>query len=345
MGGFQAVASGLGQTGEDLGQGMQGALNEALKVRAQSHEEEMDKAKLTLAQAAQTQSYQIAQQEHELTRQHIIQNGWTDMGATVNKDGSFSRSFYNKSLPEGQNTRVVPLSGIPPDSPQGLVQHYNVLRGMTDEKGNRLFDDMQAKQVAFRMPSLYKEGPAGILDSFRDSAAEQFEKGVKAIKIPGLGKYPIDTPKGQADYAQAVLSTIHPGGLYRAMNPSSFGKQADMTGWTAGEQREYNSLKDQVNKMEQLSTQMAVARMQATLDPNEQAKIQSDLLTTISPMYKQLEEKQNEISNRHHAPIAFQVPVGAPPATGQKDGAILTDSRGQAVAKAKGGKWVSPNTP
>lgn len=312
MGGFQAFSSAIGETGENLGVGMQGALNEALKVRQQMHDESMDKAKLALAQAGQQQEWNLAQQAHELTRSQIIQSGWKDMGATVNKDGTFSRNFFNDQLPEGQNRKVVPLSGIPPDSPQGLLQHYQTIRGLTDEKGNRLFDDMQSKQVAFRMPSLYKEGPAGLLDSFRDSAEEQFEKGVKAIKIPGLGTYPIDTPAGRANYAQGVLSTIHPGGLYRAMNPGAFGKQTDQSGWTAGEKREYDGLKDQVNKMEQLVVSSANTRMMATLDPNEQAKIQQDMISTITPMYKQLEDKQNEISARHNRAVGDTVQVISP---------------------------------
>jgi hypothetical protein len=337
--------------GEDIGVGLNNALNEALKVRQQnlaerseSHGEDVDKAHIALAQAGQQQAYNIAQQAHELTRQQIIQSGWKDMGSSVNPDGSYNRTFYNEQLPEGQNKKVVPVSGVPPDSPQGLLQYYKTVAGMKGGDDKPLFTDLQAKQIAFKMPQLYREGPAGIVDSFRDSARDQADNGVKAIKIPGLGSYDITTDKGRADYAQAVLSTIHPGGLYRATNPAAFGKGADMTGWTAGEKREFDAIANPIRAMQTAMGRMADAQIANTFDPAQQDAIRKQYIESVVNQEKQIQEKQAEISNRHHGGIAFQVPAGAPAAQGQPDGATLKDSKGNVIAKAVGGQWQKPNT-
>lgn len=352
MGGFQAVASGLGGAGEDIGVGLNNALNESLRVRqqdlaekAQAHGEQVDAAHIKLAEAAQAQSYNIAQQSHELTRQQIIQSGWKDMGATIGPDGKYSRSFYNEQLPEGQNRKVVPLAGVPPDSPQGLLQHYQVIKGMKDENDKPMFNDLQAKQIAFKMPNLYREGPAGIVDSFMDMAREEAKNGVKAIKIPGLGSFPINTDKGIADYGQAVLSTIHPGGLYRALNPSAYGGGKDMTGFTAGEKREFDSFANPIKAMQAAMGRVTDAQIAGTFDPAAQDILRKQYLEGVTSQEKQIQEKYDEIANRHHGGIAFQVPAGALPAQGQPDGSLLKDSKGKVIAKAKGGQWQNPNTP
>jgi hypothetical protein len=341
MGGFQAVASGLGGAGEDMGVGLNNALNEALKVRAQLHGEDVDASRLALEKAGQQQQYNLAQQVHELTRQQIIQSGWKDMGATVNPNGTYSRTFYNEQLPEGQNKKVVPLSGVPPDSAAGLFQHYQMIRDQKDENGKPLFTDLQAKQVAYKMPNLYREGPAGIVDSFMDSAKDQAANGVKKIRIPGLGSFDITTPGGIANYAQAVLSTIHPGGLYRALSPAGQGAK-DMTGWTAGEKREFDALAGPLRASETAMGRMADVQMANTLDPAQQDIVRKQYLESVTNAEKQIEEKAAEISNRHHGAIAFQVPAGAPSAAGQADGTPLYNSKHQVVARAKGNQWGPP---
>lgn len=319
MGNFQAVASGLGGAGEDIGVGLNNALNESLRVRqqdlaekAQSHGEQMDAAHLKLAEAGQLQSYNIAQQAHELTRQQIIQSGWKDMGATVGPDGKYNRTFYNEQLPEGQNKKVVPLAGVPPDSPQGLLQYYKTVSGMQDGNNKPLFTDLQAKQIAFKMPQLYREGPAGIVDSFMDNAKEAAGNGVKAIKIPGLGSYDITTPKGIADFGQAALSTIHPGGLYRATNPAAFGKGPDTTGWTANDKREFDSFANPIKAIQAAMGRMADAQIAGNFDPREQDKIRQQYLETVTNQEKQIQDKQDEISARHGRAVADMVNVISP---------------------------------
>lgn len=340
MGGFQAVASGLGEGGEQLGTGINNAEQMALKLRQQSHLENVDAQHIALAQALQKQQYDIANQQHELMRQQILQNGWAHVG-TVKEGEQYFQVFQNPRMPQGQQNMKLPYNGVPPDSPESLVGYYKTLRGMTNESGNPMFTDEQAKKIAFKMPNLYKEGPAGIVQGFREDAAEQAENGIKSIRIPGLGSFDITTPKGQADYAQAVLSTIHPGGLYRALNGGA-GANKDMTGWTAGELREYKPLEEKARRSEELLKSLAVAQMNMTFDPKQQESIRQQLLEQTASIWKEPEEKYSEISNRHHAPIAFQVPAGAPPATGLKDGTPLNDSRGRVVARAKDGKWGPP---
>lgn len=343
MGAFQAVASGLGEAGENLGTGINNAEQTALKLRQQSHIENVDASHIALAQAMQKQQYDIAQQQHELMRQQILSNGWAHVG-TVKEGDQYFQVFQNPRMPQGQQNMKLPYNGVPPDSPESMINSYKTFRTMKDENDHPLFTDTQAKQVAFKMANLYREGPSGIVQGFREDAEERAAAGVKSIRIPGLGEFPISTPKGISDYAQAVLSTIHPGGLYRALNGGAGTGAKDMTGWTAGELREYKPLEEKARRSEELLKSLAVAQMNMTFDPKQQESIRQQLLEQTSSIWKEPEEKYAEIGNRHHAPITFQVPAGAPPASGQPDGAQLKDRNGNVVAVAKGGKWQAPSS-
>ena len=307
MGTWQAINSGLGEAGEQLGTGIDNANKFALQQRQQSHLENVDAQHIALAQALQKQQYDIAQQQHELMRAQLQANGWSPPRTIRNSDGTYSQQFDNPRMPPGQQTTVIPYNGTPPDSPEAFIGYYKTLRGMKNESDQPLFTDTQAKQVAFKMPNLYREGPSGIVQGFREDAAEQAENGVKAIKIPGLGSFDITTPKGQADYAQAVLSTIHPGGLYRAM---TVGANKDMTGWTAGEQREYKPLEDKARRQEEILKSMAVAQMNMTFKPEDQESIRKQLLEQTDSIWDEADKKYSEISGRHGR--------GTTPAAGQR---------------------------
>lgn len=310
MGAFQAVASGLGQAGEQAGQGINDALTQALKVRAQNHLEEMDAAHLKLADSAQNfqqsfqtssqhQAYTLAQQQHELAREQLIQSGWKDLGSQLDpSSGKYFRTMYNDNT---KQTSKVPLDGVPPDSPAGQISYMKTLQGMTDgDSGKPLFTPMQAKQIAFKMPNLYREGPAGIVQSFIDDAQDQAGNGVKNINVPGVGKFDITSPQGRANYAQATLATIHPGGLYRALNPTSpTGKAGDQTGWTANETREYKATADQAGRTEAALTKLMEVQLNNTLDPQAQQAISSRFMDQIQNVWKNADAKQTEINARH----------------------------------------------
>lgn len=307
MGGFQGIASGLGEAGEQLGTGINNAEQMALKLRQQSHLENVDAQHIALAQAIQKQQYDLANQQHELARYQIMQNGWAHVG-TVKEGNQYFQVFQNPRMPQGQQNMKLPYNGTPPDSPESLMSYYRTLREMKNESDQPLFTDTQAKQVAFKMPNLYREGPSGIVQGFREDAAEQAENGVKAIKIPGLGSFDITTPKGQADYAQAVLSTIHPGGLYRALSAGAGNK--DTTGWTPNEMREYKPLEDKARRQEEILKSLAVAQMNMTFDPKQQGSIRQQLLEQTDSIWDEPDKKYAEINGRHGR--------GTTPAAGQR---------------------------
>lgn len=311
MGGFQAVAAGLGQAGEEAGKGINDALTQALKVRAQQHLEDMDAAHLNLAQKAQTfqQAYETNaqhqaasqfQQSHELAREALIKGGWKDLGSQIDPaNGRYFRTMYNDQT---QQTTKVYLDGVPPDSPTGMINYYKTLRGMTGDNGKPLFDDMKAKEIAFKMPNLYREGPAGIVQSFIDDAQDQANNGVKSISVPGIGKFDITTPGGRSNYAQATLATIHPGGLYRALNPTtSSGKALDQTGWTGNEMREYNAEANKAKVMENAILKLAEAQMNGILDPTgkQQEALTKNAIDQVTSAYARADQKAEEISARH----------------------------------------------
>lgn len=296
MGGFQAVASGLGEAGEQTGQGINNAINEALKVRQQTHLEDVDKAHITLAQQAQQQAYIVAQQQHELMRAQILQAGWKDMGATVGSDGKYARNFYNE---QSKEQRSIPMNGTPPDSMENMLNHYKTLSGLKDENDNPLFTPMQAKQVAFKMPQLYREGPVGMLEGFTDYAKEKGDAGIKAIKVPGFGTVDITTPQGQAHFGQTMMDTIYQRSLMAAMYRT---QNVDHTGWTANDKREFDAVANQNKIMEQMFLKIAETRMNsiAGMDPEAQKAMQKELMDNVLPLYKQTQEKEDEINARHN---------------------------------------------
>lgn len=324
MGAFQAVAAGLGQAGENAGQGMNDALTQALKVRAQQHLEDMDTAHLNLANRAQDfqQSFQTAaqhqaatqfQQGHELAREQLIQSGWKDLGSQLDPgSGKYFRTMYNDNT---KQTTKIPLDGVPPDSPAGQISYMKTLQGLTGDDGKPMFTPMQAKQVAFKMPNLYREGPAGTVQSFIDDAKDFAANGTKNVSIPGIGKFDITSPQGQTNYATAMLSTIHPGGLYRSLNGTPGGKPLDQTGWTANEQREYKATADQAGRTEAALTKLMEVQISNTLDPNAQQAISGRFMDQIQSVWKNADAKQAEINARHSTnPNNVQVinPQGVP---------------------------------
>lgn len=343
MGTWQAINSGIGETGEQMGQGMNNALNEALKVQLQQHNMGMDQAHLQLAQAQQKQTYDLAQQQHELMRQQMLSQGWTHTGTVKGEDGRYYQQFDNPRMPLGQQTTRIPYGGesggVPPDSMEAMLDNYKRLK----EQG---FEDTRAQQLAFKSVNLYRTDPAGLLGEYGKYAKELNEdKGVGKVPVFGFGTMDISTEEGRAKYAQAMIDSGRGmGPLLRAMMGYGTGKDKDMTGWTAGEAREFRPLQDEAKRQEDMLTKMAIARMGATFDPNEQKAIQQELMTQTSGLWKNVDDKYAEISNRHHAGIAFQVPPNAPPATNQPDGALLKDHNGKVIAKAKGGQWQSPNS-
>lgn len=291
MGGFQAVTAGLGQAGEDMGKGLNDALNQALKVQFQNHTIAMGEGDLALRQAAQRQTYDIAQQAHDLTRSQIIAFGWKDLGTTLDPtSGQYTRTFYNEQTKE---TSRLPVQGTPPDSPAGLMSYYKSLSGMQDEGGKPMFTPLQAKQIAFKMPQLYREGPAGMMEGFRDYAMQNLGMDEKAAQ----------------KFAQTNFDIVYGRGGYFHYGAGG-AKSQDMSGWTANEQREYKSMEAQVIGTERMLTKLAETRIASSLDPTEQADIQKELIESLGPLYKQLSDKQSEISGRHGR--------GNPPSPGAK---------------------------
>lgn len=342
MGGFQAVAGALGETGENAATGINNALNEALKVRAQLHGENVDQAHITLQQQAQQQAYTIAQQQHELTRQQILQSGWRDMGATMGPNG-YVRNFYNDQTKEN---RAIPISGTPPDSMENMLNHFKTLSGMTDQDGHPVLTAMQAKQIAFKMPQLYREGPVGMLEGFTDYAREMNEKGISAVKVPGFGKIDITTPEGQAQFSQTMMDTVYQRSLMAAMWKTQH--PTDMSGWSANEQREFKAVEDKNKAMEQILLKVAEARMNsiAGMDPTAQQAMQKELMDSVLPLYNETQAKEAEINARHGrvAPTSAAgvggPPAGAISAKGVADGTPLLQNGKPSGWVAKGGTWV-----
>lgn len=298
MGGFQAFSEGVGATGEQLAGGMQNALNEALKVRAQLHGEQMDAAHLALAQAGQQQAYNLAQQQHELTRQQIIQQGWRDLGPTV-ENGQYSRTFYNDNTK--QYSRV-PIQGNPPDSPGAAMNYYAMLKSIVDDKNHPAFTDDQAKRIAFRMPNLYREGPVGMMEGFRDLGRDLASSGTTKIK-GGLGQdIDLSTPEGIQAFAQDQQDLVYGrGGYFRSLWGSSAAGR-DMTGFTTGEAREYKAAEDGLNSYAQMLEKAAGLQMQSILglDPSKVKDINDNLIQQFIMLQGMKDDKYNEILGRRN---------------------------------------------
>ena len=349
MGAFQAVAAGLGEGGEQLATGANAALNEAQKVQLQQHGMEMDQAHLALAQAAQKQSWDLAQQQHELMRQQMMESGWTHSGTVMDPSGAYFQVFTN---PRTGESRRLPFNGTPPDSPQGLMNYYRSLSSLKDDEGKPMFTDLQAKQVAFKMPQLYREGPVSMLEGFKDYATNN------------LG---ITDPKKAQAFAQEQFDIVYGrGGYFRYAANGGLGANRDMTGFTPGEKREYDAAVGPIKVQEQMLTRIMNAQMAATLDPQAQAEISNRFLPVLMQLEAQEQSKYQEILSRRnpqagsqipdlgklmsmmgiHLPGAgggtWQPPPGAPPAP-QQDNFKLRGANGEILAISKGGTWKNPN--
>jgi len=294
--GLQGVLSGIGEGGEQAGQGLNAALNEALKVRAQQHQENVDTAHINLAQAAQQQAYTLAQQQHELMRQSMLQNGWTHTGTVKGVDGNYYQQFDNPRMPVGSQTTRIPYNGTPPDSLEAMLNNYKQLK----EQG---FEDTRAQQLAFKAVNLYRTDPAGLLQEYSKYAKElNEEKGVTKVPVFGFGNIDISTEAGQAKYAQAMNDS---GRGYATLLRSLMGygpKQNDMTGWTANEQREYKAVEAQQKLEEETLMKFYTLQMglPTAMDPNVQNQIRQSMLEASSKSSKALQDKQDEINGRHN---------------------------------------------
>lgn len=343
MGGFQAVMSGLGETGEQAGQGINNAINEALRVRQQTHQEDIDAAHIDLAAKAQQQQYLIFQQQHELAKQQLEASGWKDMGVTVGPDGRYVRNFYNEQT---QQKRAVGVQGVPPDSSEGMLNHFKTLSSLKDQDNNPLFTPLQAKQIAFKMPQLYREGPVGMLDGFTDYAKEKNDSGISAIQVPGFGKIDITSPEGQAKFGQTMLDTIYQRSLMAAMYKSQH--PGDASGWTANEKREYDAVNNKNKALEQLYLKFAESQMAqpSAMNPETQEEIKKSLMSSVLPLYSENQSKEEEINARHNRTAPTSVPgqggppAGAPSAKGLPDNTPLLQNGKPSGFVAKGGQWV-----
>jgi len=300
MGGFQAVASGLGGAGEDLGTGLNNALNEALKVQLQQHNIGMDQSNLALRQAQQKQEYDLAQQQHELMRQQMLSNGWTHTGTVKGPDGHYYQQFDNPRMPAGQQTTRIPYGGenggVPPDSMEAMLDNYKRLK----EQG---FEDTRAQQLAFKSVNLYRTDPAGLVGEYAKYAKELNEdKGVDKVPVFGFGTIDISTEAGQAKYAQAMIDSGRGmGPLLRSMmgyGPGAAGSK-DMTGWTANEQREYRAIEEEARRREDILTKMGTAQMSNTFDPDQQKAITKQVMDQIDDLWSEPNKKADEINARH----------------------------------------------
>jgi len=357
MGNFQAVAAGLGGTGEDLGTGSNQALNEALKVQLQQHQIGMDQAHLALAQAALTQQGTLAQQSHDLTRMQIMQNNQEDLGVTLDpKTGRYFRNFRDKTTNE---IRQLPLAenAVPPDSPTGQMAYFQTLinqrKDPDDPSSERLFSDTQAKQIAFKMPQAYRTDPAGVMTGFQELVREEPYNltGTAAIK------------KAEQLYAEYVGR----GGYFRWAN-GGLGNSKDLTGFTAGEKRQYDAEVGPLKLQEQMLQGVMRSEMGTAITPQQSQDIAAKYMPALMQLYSQeqsiiqnIKGKRNpgaqnqipDLSNLYKmmgvtppgaAGGAFQPPPGAPSAQGQQDGALLKDNNGKTLAVARGGQWVAPTS-
>jgi len=302
MGAFQGVAAGLGGQGEDMGAGFNQTLNEALKVRAQTAAEQNEAARIGLAQQQQKQNYTLAQQQHDLLRQQLISSGWRDLGATVQQDGTYARNFQNLTTGE---TKTLPMQGVPPDSFPALMSHYQTLLGQKNDAGEPIFSEREAKQIAFKVNNLYRETPQEILSSFQEEAASQANKGLKAIQVPGFGRIDISSPDGQSRYAQIMFDNYYgKGALMRAamgFGPGSgTGANRDMTGFTAGERRDYQSYANSIDTALTAKEKFYGMLLQgpAAFDPDKVNDIQKRFLEDVDKAEKAKDDKYKELEGR-----------------------------------------------
>lgn len=294
MGTFQAVASGLGEAGEQAGQGYNQALNEALKYRQQAFMEKQAGVQSDFQNRQLDQSYKLAQQQHDLFHQQMVAQGW-DAGV-VTKDpntGKYMRTYTNKQTGE---QRTLPEVGNPPDSAEAHLETYKMLK----EQG---WDDNKAMQAAFKVGNLYRTDPVGMAQEWQDRAKQLFEdKGVKSVPIIGYGKVDISTPAGQANYAQIMVdgNTRSAAAMARAMygNGAGVANGRNMDGFTADEAREFKAYEESLKGMGGLRERLAVANINNTLDSTERKELTESTIKQQQADEDKLNSKYNEIGSR-----------------------------------------------
>jgi len=283
MGAFQAIASGLGETGEQAGQGINQALNEALKVRQQNFVEQNAAREMEFRYNQLQQQGSLEGQRNDIYRQQILQSGWKDLGLTIDpKTNLYSRTFYNDQLPEGQNKRVVPITGTPPDSLEAQMARYQTLINEKKDDGSPMFTSTQAKQIVFKMTKDY-QGGADQMRGFLDLAHDEYGlEGQAAIK------------KAEQLYGE----TVGRGGYFRYA--SGLGNPKDLTGLTPGEMRDYNAqvgpLKAQYNGLLGLMK----AEMANALTPEQQQAISQRYMPNIMDIQSQEQAILAQIRQRRN---------------------------------------------
>lgn len=293
MGGFQATAAGLGGAGEEAGQGVNQALNEALKVRQQNFVESNAAQEIAFRYAQLKQQGSLEGQRNELLHQQIVGTGWKDQGLTYDPNTKqYTRTYYNDQTNE---TRKLPMSGTPPDSPQAHLDTYHMLV----EQG---FDPTKAQEIAFKMGNLYRTDPVGIAQEWQDRAKELSDSGVKSVPIIGYGNVDISTPQGQARYAQIMADSNTRGisAMYRAIygNGSQAGAGAhDLTGFTPGEAREFKAFETAIQQRMAARDRFGAAALNNTM-PNDMDKRLKELMDESDKDTKAIEDKYTEIYNR-----------------------------------------------
>jgi hypothetical protein len=291
MGGFQAVASGLGEAGEQAGQGVNEALNAALKVRQQDFVEKNAANEIALRYAQLHQQGSLESQRNDILHQQIIGQGWKDQGLSVDNNGGYQRTYYNDQTKE---TRVVPMNGTPPDSPQAHLDTYKMLT----EQG---FDPTKAQEIAFKMGNLYRTDPVGIAQEWQDRAKELSDSGVKSVPIIGYGNVDISTPQGQAKYAQIMADSNTRGisAMYRAMygNGSGVGPGHDLSGFTPGEAREFKAFEMAQQSRMAAREKFGTAALANTMPQDIEARTKG-LMDASDQDTKAIQDKYNEIYNR-----------------------------------------------
>ena len=310
MGALQAITGGFGKLGSEIGAGDVTAQQQELQKANIEQNWQMNYVRNQLEQQRLQQTWDIAQQQHDLTRQQIIQQGYRDMGATIDPaSGQYYRTFIN---PATGDTRRVPVQGTPPDSPQGMMNYFQQVRGLKDSNGNPLLSDTEAAQIAFRMPMLYRQGPAAQFQSFVDQAQDYANQGIKSIKGPDGKQIDLTSPQGRIAYAQMQQDLIYGRSGFFHYGPGNLlggGAAKDLSGFTAGEQREYNAYIAPYKAQELLLGQAMRAAYASAITPDQQQQVTNTYLPQIAAIQQAENSKYQEILARHRG--------GQPPTNAQ----------------------------
>ena len=302
----QAIESGIGEAGEQAGQGINQAIIEAQRIKQQQDTQantltQLDQAqqRINLEKLGQQQTYGLAKSQQDLYRENIMRQGWNHAGTVKDGNGQYYQVYDNPNMPPGQQTTRIPYNGIPPDSMEAQIANFHDLQ----DQG---FEPEKAMQIAFKQAGLYRNSPAEQLGEWQKAAQSLFEdKGVKSVPVFGYGNIDISTPEGQAKYAQAMADSGSRGAAayIRATmgNGAGVGKSnVNMTGWTPNEQREFKSLEAEVLKQESAFSNIYDRALSNSFDPVADAeKIAKLYQEKVGPYQAQLEAKRAEIDARH----------------------------------------------